>query len=109
MSPSTSKSSMPVAVMVWATFQSAGVNVRLAAETLPSDASLDATGITTSAVGWLVSTTVKLGGAPGSVGAKPAAGGAALKGAALFAVGGGPSGGLVPVYAGSPLLAGAWT
>ena len=50
---------MPVAVMVWATFQSAGVNVRLAAETLPSDASLDATGITTSAVGWLVSRTVK--------------------------------------------------
>jgi hypothetical protein len=34
------------------------VNVRLATEATPSDASLEATGITTSAVGWLASITV---------------------------------------------------
>jgi hypothetical protein len=74
MSPSSTRSSTPVTVTVCGTFQSAAVNVRLAAETVPSVVSLEATGMTTSAVGSLVRTTVKLAVPPASVVPRPATG-----------------------------------
>ena len=61
-------------VTVWAAFQFALVNVRLAVETVPSAVLLLATGITTSAMGWLVRTTVKLALPPASVVTRPAVG-----------------------------------
>ena len=65
---------MPVTVTVLATFQFAGVKVRLTGATVPSVASLLARGITTTAVGWLLSTTVKLAVPPASVVTRPAVG-----------------------------------
>ena len=58
----------------WATLQSAGVNVRLEVETVPSVASLEPTGITTFAVGWLVRATVNVAWPPASVVTRPDAG-----------------------------------
>src|SRR5438552_18016094 len=57
MAPSCTWSSTPVTVTVCGAFQLAAVNVRVDALTMPSVASLEATGITTSAVGWLFRTT----------------------------------------------------
>ena len=74
MSPSWTASSTPVMVTVCATFQSAAVNVRFATATVPSVGSLEATGMTTSAVGWLVRTTEKFAVPPASVVARPATG-----------------------------------
>ena len=74
MSPSSTWSSAPVTVTVWGTFQLAAVNVRLAAGIVPSVRSLEATGMTTSAVGWLFRTTVKLAVPPASVVPRPATG-----------------------------------
>src|SRR5947207_15469591 len=67
-----------VTVSVWAMFQSAAVNVRLEAETVPSVASLEATGMTTSAVGWLVSTTLNLRSEERRVGNERTAGGTSI-------------------------------
>ena len=60
MSPSTTSSSTPVTVIVWATFQSAEVKLRNPRSGVPSPGSLELTAIRTSAVGWLVSTTVNV-------------------------------------------------
>src|SRR4029077_16328812 len=49
MSPSCTWSSAPVTATVWATFQSAAVNVRLATEGTPSAALFEGAGIFTSA------------------------------------------------------------
>src|SRR5437867_1673396 len=103
--PSCTRSSTPVTVTVCGTFQLAAVNVRPAAETAPSAALLDATGITTSAVGWLFNTTVKLAAPPASVVARPAVGVTVMAAASLSALVTATSGGLTPVYAGSLLLA----
>src|ERR1043165_9645577 len=54
MVPSWTWSSTPVTVTVWATFQLAVLNVRLAVETVPSAGLLLATGTATLAAGWLV-------------------------------------------------------
>ena len=64
----------PVTVTVWATFQFAAVNVRLAGETVPSAALLLESAIVTSAVGCAFITTVKLALPPASVVVSPATG-----------------------------------
>src|SRR6185436_5335920 len=74
LSPSSTASFTPATVTVCGTFQSVAVNVRLTAEAVPSDGSLEATGMTTSAVGSLLSTTVKLELPPDSVVPRPATG-----------------------------------
>src|SRR5215467_2090213 len=74
MSPSSTWSFTPVTVTVCATFQSAAVNVRFATSTVPSATLLELTGITTSAAGWLSSTTVKLALPPASVVTRPETG-----------------------------------
>ena len=66
-----------------AMFQSAAVNVRLAGETVPSAVLLLDTGIITSAVGWLVSRTVKLAVPPPSVVTRPAVGVTVMPAASL--------------------------
>src|SRR6185369_9318307 len=86
MSPSSTRSSTPVTVTVCGTFQSAAVNVRFAAETLPSVVSLEATGMTTSTVGWLVRTTVKLAVPPASVVPRPATGVTVMPASSLSAL-----------------------
>jgi hypothetical protein len=73
-SPSSTRSSVPVTVTVCGTFQSAAVNVRLEIVTVPSVESLVMTGISTSAVGSLSSTTVKFAVPPASVVPRPANG-----------------------------------
>ena len=60
------KSSAPVTVTVWGTFQSAGVNVIVAGATVPSATLLLETANDTSADGWLVSTTSNTAVAPPS-------------------------------------------
>ncbi len=67
-------SSTPVTVTVCATFQFAGVNVRLVGATEPSAPFPDETGTATSATGWLVSTTVNVAVPPASVVTRPATG-----------------------------------
>ena len=74
MSPSWTSSFAPVTVTAWGTFQSAAVNVRLASEAEPSVASFEATGITTSATGWLFKTTSNVAVPPASVVPRPATG-----------------------------------
>ena len=54
-------------VAVCAVFQLAGVKVKFAGDTVPSVVSLLESAIVTSAVGWLVSTTVKAALPPASV------------------------------------------
>src|SRR5258706_16312810 len=63
--PSWTWSSTPVTVTVCGAFQSAAVKVRLAGATAPSPTLLEATGMTTSAVGWLFKTTDRKGVAQG--------------------------------------------
>src|SRR5215467_12160513 len=74
MSPSITASSTPVTVTVCGTLQFAAVNVRLAAATVPSVVSLEATGITTSAVGWLFKTTTNDARPPASLVTRPEVG-----------------------------------
>ncbi len=57
----------PVMVTVCGTFQLSAVKTRLVTEATPSDALLEATGIWTSAVGAVESTTLKLAVAPASL------------------------------------------
>src|SRR2546427_489125 len=71
---------------IFRTIQSAAVNVRLETDAVPSAALLDAIGITTSAVGWLFNTTVKLAAAPASVVARPAVGVTVMAAASLSAL-----------------------
>ena len=70
-------------VTVWATLQLAAVNVRLDAETVPSVGLLLDTGMTTSAVGWVLSCTVKLAVPPLSVVTRPAVGVTVMPAASL--------------------------
>src|SRR5437016_4077132 len=74
MSPSATASSTPVTVTVCATFQSSAMNVRLDADAVPSVGSLLETGTTTSATGWLVSTTLNVATPPASVVTRPEVG-----------------------------------
>ena len=62
----------PVTVTVCATFQFAVVKVRLAGLTVPSVVSLELSAIVTSAVGWVLSTTVNVAVPPASVVVSPA-------------------------------------
>src|SRR5215471_2553769 len=71
MSPSCTASSTPVTVTVCGTSQLAAVNVRLETSTLPSAGLLVVTGMTTSAVGWLPSTTVNVVWPPDSLVTSP--------------------------------------
>src|ERR1043166_2422032 len=73
-SPSCTASSTPVTVTVWGVLQSAAVNVRLAGAAGASAASLEPTATATSAVGWLVSTTVNVAVPPASVVTSPVVG-----------------------------------
>src|ERR1051325_9344184 len=83
MLPSWTWSSTPVTVTVWATFQLAVLNVRLAVETVPSAGLLLATGIATLAVGWLLRRTVKLAVPPASVVTRPVVGVTVMPAASL--------------------------
>src|SRR5512132_2429522 len=74
MSPSSTASSTPVAVIVCGTLQSPAVNVIEAGATVPSVRSELLTPIVTSAVGWVFSTIVKLAVPPASVVTSPATG-----------------------------------
>ena len=67
-------SSTPVTVTVCAMFQFTLVNVRLAGATTPSAGALELSAMVTSAVGWLVSTTVNVAVPPASVVVRPAIG-----------------------------------
>jgi hypothetical protein len=71
MSPSSTKSFTPVTVTVCATLQFADVNVRLAAETVPSVVLLLLSPTLTFAVGWLANTTVNVAVPPASVVVSP--------------------------------------
>ena len=71
MFPSSTKSSTPVRVTVWAVFQLAVVNVKLAGETVPSAVLLDERPRVTLAVGCELSTTVKVAVPPASVVVSP--------------------------------------
>ena len=74
MSPSSTKSSTPVTVTVWAVFQLAAVKVRLAGEVVPSAVLLDERPIVTLAVGWEFSLTVNVAVPPASVVLRPEVG-----------------------------------
>jgi hypothetical protein len=65
--PSTSASARPVTVTVCAWFQLAGVKVKVAVDTVPSDGSELFTGIVTSLAGWDERTTVNVAVKPVSV------------------------------------------
>ena len=61
-------------VTVCGTFQLAAVKVRLAGATVPSVVSLEVRPMVTSAVGWVLSTTVKVAVPPASVVVRPEVG-----------------------------------
>ena len=63
-----------VTVTVCGPFQSPGVKVRLTGETVPSPVSLEESPMVTSAVGWLLSTTVNVAVPPASVVVRPEVG-----------------------------------
>ena len=67
MSPSSTASSTPVTVTTRARFQFAAVKVSDETDTVPSVPSAEAIEIVTSAVGWLVSTTLNVAVPPASV------------------------------------------
>src|SRR3954447_11837733 len=73
-SPSSTKSSTPVIVIVCAAFQFDDVNVTLEAEIVPSAVLLLLSAIVTSAVGWEFKTIVKLLVPPASVVVNPEVG-----------------------------------
>src|SRR5690606_2859038 len=66
MSPSIKASSTPVTVTDCGVFQLLGVNVRLVELSVPSVESTPLKVISTSPLGWLASTTVKLADEPSS-------------------------------------------
>ena len=72
--PSSRTSSTPVTVTVCGAFQLAAVKVRLAGATVPSVVSLEDRPMVTSAVGWVLSTTVKVAVPPASVVVRPEVG-----------------------------------
>src|SRR2546430_1107097 len=72
--PSWIWSSTPVTVTVCGAFQFAAVKVRRDAVAAPSLPSLETTGMTTSAVGWLFKTTVSVALPPASLVTNPAVG-----------------------------------
>ncbi len=74
MLPSITASSTPVTVTVCAVFQSAEVKVSGVGLTVPSVGSLLLRARVTSALGWVVSTTVKVAVPPDSVVTKPLVG-----------------------------------
>src|ERR1044072_4741154 len=96
MLPSWTWSSTPVTVTVWATFQLAVRNVRLAVENVASAGSLLATGIATLAVGWLLRRTVKLAVPPASVVTRPVVGVTVMAGSLLSVFAPDTSAGFVP-------------
>ena len=59
---------------VWGVFQLADVKVKLGLSTVPSAVLSEVVPIVTSAVGWLLRTTVKVAVAPASVVVKPLVG-----------------------------------
>src|SRR5689334_22821718 len=67
MFPSSTKSSTPVTVKLCTTFQLAALNVSVEVDSVPSPSSLENRLIVTSAVGWLVSTTLYTADPPASV------------------------------------------
>ena len=73
-SPSTTKSSVPVAVTVWGTFQFAAVNVRVVRSTVPSVGVSVSSVIVTSATGLVSSTIVNESVPPASVVVRPPVG-----------------------------------
>ena len=77
----------PVTVTVCATFQFAVVKVRLAGLTVPSVVSLELSAIVTSAVGCVLSTTVKVAVPPASVVVRPAVGVTVMPGGVVVGVG----------------------
>jgi hypothetical protein len=74
MLPSTPASLTPVTVAVCGTFQFALVKVTLAGLTVPSVVSLELKPMVTSAVGWVLSTTVNVAVPPTSVVDRPEVG-----------------------------------
>ncbi len=70
-SPSSTSSSTPVTVTVWAVSQFADVKTTSAGLTVPSDVSELVRVTVTVAVGWELRTTVKLAVPPASVVTKP--------------------------------------
>ncbi len=68
------RSSTPVTVTVWGRFQLAAVKVRAAGETEPSVVRFEARAMETLAVGWELSTTVKVAVPPASVVRSPEVG-----------------------------------
>ena len=82
-SPSSRASSTPVTVTVCATFQFAGVNVRLAGADRALVVSLELSAIVTSAVGCDVSTTVNVAVPPASVVVRPEVGVTVMPAASL--------------------------
>src|SRR5580765_2671039 len=105
MSPSLTKSSTPVTVTACATFQFAGVNVRLGGATVPSVRSLLATETTTFATGWLVRTTLNAAVPPASVVVRPAVGVTLMPATSLSGLGTATSGGCTPEKLGPALAA----
>ena len=84
-------------VTVWAVLQLAFVNVRLAGATKPSAVLLLASGITTSAVGWLPSTTVNVALPPASLVIRPATGVTVMAGPSLSVLVADTSAGFMPL------------
>src|SRR2546426_11958147 len=78
MLPSWTRSSTPVTVTVWATFQFTVVNVTLDGATVPSVRSLDDNPIVTFAAGWLVKATVNVAVPPASVERRRVVGGTSV-------------------------------
>ena len=76
-------SSTPVTVTVCGVFQFAGVKVRLTGETVPSLVLLDDKSMVTSAVGSVLSTTVKVSVPPASVVVRPEMGFTVIPGVSL--------------------------
>src|SRR6185503_4381677 len=109
MGPSATASSAPVTVTVCGSFQSAAVNVRFEPESVPSAVLLEATGITTSAVGSLLSTTLKLAVPPASVVARPETGMTSMPAASSSALLTATSAGSIAAYAASSLATGPVT
>ena len=95
--PSSRTSSTPVTVTVCAMFQLAVVNVRLGELTVPSVGSLELSPMVTSAVGWLVSTTVNVAVPPASVVVRPEVGVTVMPAASLSVLVTATSAALIPL------------
>ena len=84
-------------VTVCGVFQFAGVNVRLAGLTAPSVTSLVLRPMVTSAVGWVVSTTVNVAVPPASVVVRPDVGVTVMPAASLSVLVTATSAALIPL------------